>query len=403
MSRRPKVAVLTSYFPTRDEHHRGHSAYQTLRQMTDLADIEVVCTTARYPESKLLRPRGFVARDVDLTWSPPDVKAHYTYFKAIPLVSRVLNGYACLRAAKPFLDQINPDVILNYWLYPEGWAAVKWGQDHDIPVIVGSIGSDLRRIDDAVTRQYTVWTLEHASAILTVSYELADQAVTLGAERDKVRVVVNGCDTQVFHPRDQTAMRAKLGLEQDAEWIVYVGNVIPTKGLFELLDAFTQLEKERPRVRLAMIGRGQSLEPLQFLAAERGLSSKVLLPGVAASERVAEWMAASDLFCLPSYSEGCPNVVIEALACGRPVVGTLVGGIPELVDDQNGVLVKLKDVADLKRGLAEALDRPWDHAALATRHNRNWRQAAEDTFALCQQVLSAKSTTSNDGSKVAPD
>jgi glycosyltransferase involved in cell wall biosynthesis len=105
---------------------------------------------------------------------------------------------------------------------------------------------------------------------------------------------------------------------------------------------------------------------------------------------VARWMAACDLLCLPSYSEGCPNVLLEALFCGRPVVASNVGGVPELVDSGCAILVPPRDPARLADALAQALTRPWDAAAIAAHYGRSWDDVGRETFEACQETLRQK-------------
>ena len=106
---------------------------------------------------------------------------------------------------------------------------------------------------------------------------------------------------------------------------------------------------------------------------------------------MARWLAASDLLCLPSHSEGCPNVVLEALYSGRPVVATDVGGTPELVDDTCGILVPKGDVPALADALARALARSWDADVISRTHGRTWDDVARETFEVCRSVLDARS------------
>ena len=101
-------------------------------------------------------------------------------------------------------------------------------------------------------------------------------------------------------------------------------------------------------------------------------------------------MAASDLVTLPSYSEGHPNVLVEALACGRPVVSTPVGGIPEVVDESCSILVPPRDAVALAGALAGVLDRSWDETALSRRFSRSWADVAADTLAACAEALAAR-------------
>jgi glycosyltransferase involved in cell wall biosynthesis len=98
-------------------------------------------------------------------------------------------------------------------------------------------------------------------------------------------------------------------------------------------------------------------------------------------------MTAGNLFALPSYSEGYPNVLVEALACGRPIVATRVGGIPEIVDDSTGVLIEPRDDAALERALVAVLDRNWDETRLSRRFSRDWAAVAAETRAVCESAM----------------
>jgi len=151
----------------------------------------------------------------------------------------------------------------------------------------------------------------------------------------------------------------------------------------ELSAAIELLAPRSPRIRAVLIGDG----PLRA-----GLPpARLHFPGRQDSIAVARWLAAADLFCLPSYSEGCPNVVVEALATGCPVVATRVGGIPELIDPDSGVLVPPRDATALADGLAAALGRSWDRSAIARRHQRSWADAAAETWRICTSVLEESS------------
>jgi glycosyltransferase involved in cell wall biosynthesis len=126
---------------------------------------------------------------------------------------------------------------------------------------------------------------------------------------------------------------------------------------------------------------------LETRAAAAGIADRFLFPGRLSSAQIVEWLAASDLFCLPSYSEGCPNVIVEAIACGRPVVATDVGGIPELVDESCGVLVPARDSGKLREGLERALATTWDPLRIAAHLGRSWETVAQETYELCCRVL----------------
>ena len=137
--------------------------------------------------------------------------------------------------------------------------------------------------------------------------------------------------------------------------MLFVGRLDTTKGIVELLDAFASLATRRPNLRLAYVGDGPGGGHLRRKAKHLALEDRITLTGACSSQKVAQWLAAANVLALPSYNEGCPNVVIEALSCGRPVIATNVGGIPELVNEESGILVAPRD----SRALAAPLKRRW--------------------------------------------
>ena len=316
--KRFKVTVVTSYFPIAAEPYRGHSAYHTLRHMKDMAEIDVICPMAVYPRVKWLSPRGFRYHRPDVTYSPPEMKATYLEYPVLPIVTRPINGLTCAHYLKPYLQASKPDIILNYWIYPEGFSAVRLGREMGVPVVVGSIGSDIRRPGDPASAYLMRKTLLGASAVITVSEELRRRAIGLGVGPGKVVTVLNGCDFTIFHPRDRAEARLEAGVPADAELLLYVGWLSPTKGLEELLDAVISMAGARPRLRLALVGEGYYRKSIEERTAQVGLADRIQLLGRMDSKGVALWLGACDVFCLPSHSEGCPNAVVEAIASGAP-------------------------------------------------------------------------------------
>jgi teichuronic acid biosynthesis glycosyltransferase TuaC len=386
-SKRLNIAVVTPYFPIAEEPYRGHSAFHTLRHMKQQANIEVICPMAVYPRAKWLNPSGYRYKRTDLSYRPPELKTTYFEYPALPVVSRPFNGLTCLHYLKPHLEKARPDVILNYWVYPEGFAAVQLGRKWGIPVILGSIGSDILRTGDPISFQLMRYTLKQATGVITVSEDLRRHAIGLGLPPDRVTTVLNGCDFSTFHPRDRSHARRELGVPEDAELLLYIGWLSPTKGLVELVDSVAALRARHPNLRLALIGEGLYQQSLQEQVDAAGLKDRVLFLGRQSSDDVSRWLAACNIFCLPSHSEGCPNVIVEAISCGRPVVATRVGGIPELVDDECSILVPAQDTAALTNALETALNRPWDAGSIAHRSGRSWEEAAVETFEVCSRAL----------------
>ena len=378
-----KVTVVTPYFPTSAESYRGHSAFHTLTYLKEFADVEVICPLTSYAGLHQFR----TYKPQDLSYRPPGIPTTYFEYPAIPLLTRPFNAAVCERYLEPYLAKSRPDVILNYWLYPEGLAAVRAGHAMGVPVVVGSIGSDLRRIPDPISRRLVKRTLTDADRIITVSDELRRRAIALGTEPEKVVSILNGCDTAIFHPGPREQARRAASAADDHELILYVGSLLESKGLYELTKAFSSIARSRPNARLVFIGEGPARKGIVNKSDAAGILGRVMMLGRQPSTTVADWLRAANVFCLPSHSEGCPNVIVEALACACPVVATDVGGIPELVKEGCGILVPPHDPEALAKALETALSRNWDYEAIGRISRRGWKQVAEETFAVCSAAL----------------
>jgi glycosyltransferase involved in cell wall biosynthesis len=240
---------------------------------------------------------------------------------------------------------------------------------------------------DPISAALTRATLRRADFVTTVSHHLCTTARRLGAPAGSTRAKLNGCDTSVFYPRNRQEARRELGLDQDKKIIVYVGRLDLRKGLIELVEAVANLRATRSDFHCYLIGDGADGGAVQAAIEKHNVGDIVTIRPPCLSAKIAVWMAASDLVTLPSYAEGCPNVVIEAMSAGRPVVATKVGGIPELMNETCGRLVKVRDVATLTTGLAEVLDATWDADAIAAKYSRSWQNVADDLMAIFEELV----------------
>lgn len=381
-----RILMITSQFPIAGEPTRGRPISQTAQALASLATLRVLSPVARYP--RWSQPRSYVYRAP----GPPDggtvCDTRYVAYPALPMLSRPFNGWLCARALHDEARAFAPDVILSYWLYPDAFGAQRVAHRLGVPLVAGARGSDIR-VRDAVSRLLTRPVVRGAQRLLVVSRDLGTLAASqYGADPSRIRVIPNGCDATIFRRGDRVVARRELGVPADAELVLYVGRLVPEKGLRELVAAAQALRARRPALRLVLLGQGPMHAELAQAAAASG-SLPIDLPGAMPPVDVARWMTAADIVTLPSYSEGHPNVIVEALACGRPVVATPVGGIPEVVDGDSAILVPARDSNALAVGLAQALDRQWDEAALSRRFSRGWDEVAADTLQACAEAIAA--------------
>ena len=383
-----KIAVVTRYFPSSAEPWQGRSAYQTLRVLARQADVRVFYPNASYPS--LLKPRSRSYHKLDASWSPPDVKANYYDFPSLPLIARPINGWMAARALLPHVRAFAPDLIFSCILYPDGYSALKIGQALSVPVVAMSIGSDINRIGDPVSAMHTRAVLREADFLVTVSDDLRKKAIVMGASPQKARSIINGCDLSVFHVRDRMEARQKLHIDPAVEAVVYIGRMDVRKGLRELVEAAAALHADRPNLYVYLVGEGPDRPIIQSAIDANNATSYVHALPACAFDDVAVWMAAADLVTLASYMEGCPNVVLEALACGRPVVSTNVGGIPEIMSDACGRLVPPREPAALAQAIRSVLDSTWDAADISAHRSRSWSAVAAELHELFESLVSAR-------------
>lgn len=386
MYRPLKVAIVTQYFPSSALPYRGRALEDMARELAKLANVRIFCIDPAYPRFRALQPGSFPHRDSEASHRMPDLEVEYLRYPAIRFISRPLNGYACGRALLPRLRDFSPTVVLAFFLYPEGFGAVTAGHKLGVPVVVGALGSDLCCIEGRFLKKAAQRTLGKAAFAIAVSEDLRRRAIACGIPPEKCKTIRNGCDHSIFHPSDREGARTELGLNPNDAIVVFTGHLIPLKGIRELVVAASILLRTRPNLRVVCIGEGPLGGELLRRASDPHLKGRISFLGAMDAAKIARWIAAADVFCLPSYSEGCPNAVIEALACGRPVVASNVGGVPELVSHQTGILVRAGDVEHLARGLAEALDRNWSPEALSLTAQRTWGQVASEINAVCRAV-----------------
>lgn len=377
-----KLLVLTNLFPTPWDPLRGAFNRQQFERLGRRHVLDVL--TAVDFRERLRGRRG----DVQV---PGIGTGHFTFVYP-PRFGRALHA-ACWLASLLLqrgwrLRAAGYDCILASWAYPDAVAAGWLARLLGIPYVVKVHGSDLNvQATHALRRPQIAASLRGAAAVVAVSRALAGKAVALGADATRVHALYNGVDGKRFAPGDQATARTRLGLEDNAgPLLLYVGNLKESKGCLDLLEAFAAMTAH-PQARLIYVGEGACRGALLARARALGVEARVRLAGAMPHDALPDWFRAADLLCLPSHNEGVPNVVLEAMACGTPVVATQVGGIPEVLPMHAGRLVPPGDRTALAGALSEAVTQAWDHAAIVD-HARsfNWESNIDRFDAILQQA-----------------
>ncbi|MET0330173.1 MAG: glycosyltransferase family 4 protein [Dyella sp.] len=354
-----RILVLTNLFPTPWDPQRGAFNRQQFEQLGQRHHVEVI-TAVDFRE----RMAG-IKGDVTL----PSLRTDYFTFIYPPVIGRALHALcwlACLYWQHGRrLRGGHYDCLLVSWAYPDGVAAGWLARRLGIPYILKVHGSDLNvQAEYALRRVQIRSALRGAGAVVAVSRALAVKAIALGAEAERVQVIYNGVDGSLFSPGSRREARTALNVTA-APLLLYVGNLKATKGCLDLLDAFPALLAQHPQARLVYVGSGPCKAELLERAITLGCAAHIELVGSVPHAQLGPWFRAADVLCLPSHNEGVPNVVLEAMACGTPVVATTVGGIPEVVPEYAGILVPPHQRERLSAALIDACARTWDNPRIA--------------------------------------
>jgi len=307
---------------------------------------------------------------------------------------RLLPILARLRARRPI------NVIDAHFAHPEGVAAVLLGRLFDLCVVVTIRGSELRYRRHPFRRFWMSWSLRRADGVIAVSDGLRELAIDLGVDPRRVRTVPNGIDASLFFRRDRLTCRARHGISEKDRVILSAGDLAELKGHHRIIAALKTLNDRGVRARLLIaggIGRsGRYAEALRREVRAGRLEDQVTFLGEVTQTVLAELMSAADVFCLASASEGWPNVVNEALACGTPVVATDVGAARQMVDSgECGFVVPVGDRDALVSALCDALIARWDHGAISARgRSRSWTRVAEEVLDHIRAAVAERSTAS---------
>lgn len=316
---------------------------------------------------------------------------HPRYF-LLPKLSMLAAPVSLYLAARRQLsallrDGYEFDIIDAHYFYPDGVAAVLLGRYFGKPVIVTARGSDINVLAQyRLPRRMIRWAAAKADGIIAVSRALEQSLLALGAPADKIRVLRNGVDLRAFRPGDRAAARARFGV--DGPLLLSVGNLVPLKGHDIAIQALMSL----PGIHLAIVGDGPEEVRLRALAERYGVSQRVRFLGRLPQTALPELYVAADVLLLLSSSEGWPNVLLEAMACGTPAIGTRVGGIPEIIaTPAAGELVDQRTPTAVVEAVNRLLARQWDRAAVrAYAEGFSWDATTRGQLDLFTEILALR-------------
>jgi glycosyltransferase involved in cell wall biosynthesis len=365
----PAVVVFSTLFPNAIQPQAGVFIRERMFRVGQHLPLVVVAPVPWFPFQGLLRRwRPNFRPAIPQFEVQSGIEVLHPRFLSFPGVFKRLDGFFLAVGGLATLWQLRRegrlDVLDSHFGYPDGYAATLVGRWLSVPVAITLRGTEGRHATSPALRSKLVAALKRARRIFAVSTSLKALAVDLGIPEDKVRVVGNGVDTVKFHPVPRSEARSRIGLPTDAPVLVTVGGLTERKGFHRVIELLPRLRQILPGLRYLVVG-GPSAEGdwgprLQEQVRELGLQEAVLFLGPVAPEELKWVLSAADVFVLATRNEGWANVILEAMACGLPVVATDVGGNREVVSrSELGLVVPFGAPDALQQALVFALSRTW--------------------------------------------
>lgn len=364
-----RVLILSHMYPRPSFLHSGIFAHQQVR-ILNRKGIEVIVVspvpwTAKFVatndrrESYLKTPHETTIDGIRVFY-PRYLRLPGAFFHAPSCLTMCWGSF---KLVSNIVKEFKPNIIHAYSATPSGYAGILLKKHFNLPIVVSLLGSDINVYPyrDEKTFEFTKRVLREAERIISVSEVLKNEAEQIEKTKKEIEVIYMGCDLELFNfnANKRFELRNEHIINPNDFVLLFIGSLIRSKGVFELAEAFYHLTKRYNNVRLFLVGIGTDEKDLRGLFTSYGIADKVFFVGPVPHNEIPNWLSFSDVLVLPTLYEGLPNVVLESMACERPVVATKVGGIPEAVEDgESGILVEKGDVNGLIQAIVTLIENP---------------------------------------------
>lgn len=344
-----KILIITNLYPLPWQPTRATFNFQQFGFLEQYADVYYLIPIAF--------PDWWKHRDAVENSTSNLLYVPYFY---LPKVGRrfypKLMQWSLSLIASKWIKNISPTKVLASWAFPDAVAAVEIAKKMSADFYFKVHGSDINMHATFPARAKQIVNIsKQAKGILSVSQDLANKMISMGINKDKIHVIYNGVNLNKFILKKPNT---------ESPYLLFVGNLKQEKGVIELLQAFIKVHDQFPLLQLKYVGDGNMASQLQAIINKHQLHAKVKLEGVKRHEELPDIIANATLLVLPSYNEGVPNVVLEAMACGTPVVVTRVGGIPEVVTADTGIIANEITASCIAQCLNQALVKKWNYQTI---------------------------------------
>lgn len=391
MADRIRLLTFSTLYPNEVQPRHGIFVETRLRQLLKDPMIEsrVIAPVPWFPFRSPMFGRYAMFAKVADQEIRHGIEVHHPRYPLLPKIGMNISPVLLAKACIPRLHQMikegyDFDLIDAHYFYPDGVAAAILGRHFKKPVVITARGSDINLIPEyRIPRRMILLAANQAAGLITVSTALRDRLAGLGVDPQKITVLRNGIDLEFFRPTLREETRAAMQIS--ARLLLSVGNLVSSKGHDIVIRALPCL----PDMHLNIIGEGPERQTLQELASSLDVADRVTFLGNLPQAELPHHYSAADALILASSREGWANVLLEAMACGTPVVATRVGGTPEAVTSREaGLLMAECTPAALAASVLELLaDPPRREETRNHASHFGWDETSRGQEALFNKIL----------------
>ncbi|MCF8474857.1 MAG: glycosyltransferase [Emcibacter sp.] len=373
-----RILTLTSLYPNRLDPRHGIFVKARMDHFDLLNNTsrKVIAPVQYFPLLDLYKKSKFYKlNQIPLEENDGDIPVYHPRYFTIPGTNLINVTQAMTRACEKAIQKIHRqnddfDLVDGHYLYPDGIAAYEIARKYHKPLILTARGSDVNYwMTLKKPKQDILKALNYASKIICVSQALRRKLIEHGISENKIIVIMNGVDRNIFNPKIRT--------EAKGQYLLSVGNLVPLKGHDLILQALTEFPDEN----LTIIGAGEREKYLKNRAQDLNILDRVAFLKYVSPRELAAFYANAKATILMSSMEGMPNVVLESLSMGTPVIATNVGGIPEVITPENGILLDKRSPKDLTEALRTALNKNWDHQKISEDAKYfDWKESSKKLY-----------------------
>ena len=392
------VLALSYLYPNSRYPHYGIFVHNRLKAVSRYHKVKVINPIPWFPGcGRLARYRNYDAIPAHETIDGLDV--FHPRFPIIPRICKFFDALTYKAVVMPLVAKLRRkfpfDLIDLHWTYPDLPTGTALKKKYGKKMLVTLRGKEAFYHGEGLIREALIRKhLLQANAVISLSRELQDMALENGVDPGVCHIIRNGVDTSKFYYMDMTECRKRLGIPLEEKVLLSVGSLNYRKGFDRIIRALPTIISEMKKIKFYIIGshgpdKARYLSVLKKLVDKLGLQNNVVFVGTVKNEYLLYWYNSSDLFCLASRGEGCPNVLLEALSCGCPALATDVGSVREILTKEfMGQVVPNQDDAIIN-GLASMLNRKFDRQLIASYMKKyDWDWCARQVHEIYISTLS---------------